>query len=75
MVHKDLKPANLMISTRGLIILDLGIAAITELVDGKEQILTSTLHRKGGTFQYKAPEMFERMHLKQQEQVTNKTDV
>ena len=48
-VHKDLKPSNLMISHRGLIIVDLGIAALASEQEGKYQVLTETFHRKGGT--------------------------
>ena len=34
-VHKDLKPSNLIISKRELIIVDLGIAALTSWHEGK----------------------------------------
>ena len=49
-VHKDLKPANLIISERGLVIIDLGISSVTKLYYGKEQVLTTSIfRRKGGT--------------------------
>ena len=49
-VHKDLKPANLIISERGLVIIDLGISSVTKLYCGKEQVLTTSIfRRKGGT--------------------------
>ena len=50
-VHRDLKPSNLIISdSRGLVIIDLGISAVTKLYENKKQVLTSGVFgRKGGT--------------------------
>ena len=76
-VHKDLKPSNIIISkTRGLVIIDLGISAFVRLHNEEQQVLTTLFHRKGGSLLYKAPEMFEdKLHQNQREQVTTKSDV
>ena len=56
-IHKDLKPANIMISKGILKIIDLGISGLTKL-DAIGTMKTTILNKKGGTFLYKAPEHF-----------------
>ena len=59
MIHKDLKPANILIANNGLLkIIDLGISGLTSLHDQIGRIKTTVLNKKGGTFLYLAPEHF-----------------
>ena len=76
-VHRDLKPSNLIISdSRGLVIIDLGMSAVTREYKNIKQVFTTVFGRKGGTPQYMAPEMFPSgFHPLQSEQVTSKADV
>ena len=58
-IHKDLKPANIIISNQGVLkIIDLGISGLTKLQDAIGRIKTSILNKRGGTFLYQAPEHF-----------------
>ena len=59
MIHKDLKPANIIISNEGILkIIDLGISGLTKLNDAAGRIQSSILNKKGGTLLYKAPEHY-----------------
>lgn len=65
-VHRDLKPGNIMLTKSGTKLLDFGLAKIREPskigADGATALLTRNLTSQGtilGTFQYMAPEQLE----------------
>ena len=65
-VHRDLKPGNIMLTKSGAKLVDFGLAKLSTPFLGGEHSTIETIHRpvtgKGtliGTFQYMAPEQFE----------------
>jgi serine/threonine protein kinase len=60
--HRDVKPANLMLTRDGVKVLDFGLAKSGSKPAPTEQTLTAALTTEGsvlGTPQYMAPEQFE----------------
>ena len=57
-IHKDLKPENIMVTEGKVKIIDLGIAGVTTLTNLFWSFKTTAVGKKAGTFLFMAPEVF-----------------
>lgn len=73
-VHRDLKPTNIMINERGIVkLLDLGVAKITDL--GSEETRLTMTGQLVGTPYYMSPEQWGELPRDGSEEIDGRTDV
>lgn len=60
-VHQDVKPANIMLTTTGVKLLDFGVARMRRAPDGDAPTITASMDRlaRAGTLPYMAPEQLD----------------